>query len=290
MNQIIATSHDAWHRGFIFADDAVMAKFDRIVANGYDTLAFILDWDGVVTTKHSDGVNGTSWAILKRHMSTANQARHSELFNYFGPLEQSGQLTSEGSEFWQRQALELMIGASLSDIETDARAHAKLRPGIEQLFAVCHQAGIPIFINSAGERHVISAIADQFDLMPTYIFSNDFTLNGDIISGVHEHTLTHNLNKHTHSHRNTNGHAARNTTIVIGDNLHDAQMVGFSVEDLTLRIRIDIDQAAYTSDHGAAAWRHYVEQSFAAGYDMVVADNDAAAIVRLARAVTRQSV
>lgn len=274
-----------WRSGFEFADALAHSKTDTLIQNGSDTLAVILDWDGVVATKGPDGVSGTTWSILKRHMSQENQSRHSQLYTHFRPLEKSGQLTVEGAEFWQRQALELLIGSPIAEIEADAQEHISLRQGMKQLFETCQDAGVPIFINSAGERHVIEAVTRHHGLRPSHIFSNDFTIDGGIITGVHEHSLTHNLNKHTHSHRTTGGHESRSTTIVVGDNLHDAHMIGLDIDDLTLRIRMDVAKNEYIGLLGVPIWEHYLRDSFQAGYDLVATDPDSHAIVALVAAV-----
>jgi HAD superfamily phosphoserine phosphatase-like hydrolase len=280
----------SWRDGFVFADQAATDKAAQIIAAGGDTLAFIFDWDGVITPNDPHGIAGTNWAVLKRNMSPQNLERHQELYRQFRPLEEAGGLTPEAAEGWQRQAMELLVGTSIEAIEEDARrSNVELRPGMKEFFAVVQQANIPVFIKSAGECHIIEAVANHHGFKPTKIFSNEFSVDDNgIITGVHEHTITHNLNKHTFSHRTTNGHEARSTAIVVGDNPHDTQMIGDEVSDVTLKIRIDVARDTYIERYSLKAWDEYLQRSFAAGYDMVAVDDDVSALIRLTRTITNK--
>lgn len=277
----------SWRDGFELANQEAADKASQIIASGYDTLAFIFDWDGVITPNDPHGLGGTNWAVLKRNMSPQSLERHAQLYQQFRPLEEQGRLTPEEADLWQRQALELLIGASIHAIEDDARrSNVQLRPGMNELFVVIQQASIPVFIKSAGERHIIEAVASHHGFAPTAIFSNEFTIDDSgIITGVHEHTITHSLNKHTFSHRTANGHEARSTAILVGDNPHDTRMISDEVSDITLRIRVDIARKNHIEQHGLQAWRDYLRKSFTAGYDMVAIDDDVSALIGLTETI-----
>jgi hypothetical protein len=278
-----ADGPDTWRSGFEFnPDQPVFDKIDHIIASGVTALALVVDWDGVVTMTKPDGSGGTSWEVLRRNMtSDEKRQRHAELFKYFGPLEAEGLLTLKESESWQRQALELLIGSSIKKIEADAVAsNGNLRPGIAELFAAVDE----VFINSAGEKHIIRATAKHHGLRPSRIFANDFRTRNGIVIGVHTHTLTHSLNKHTFSHRKqAKNYRVRNNVIVVGDNLHDAQMVSNEDGSTILRARVGIGRTSYITKHGRDAWQRYVRKSFEAGYDAVVIEDNVLALEGLLR-------
>lgn len=288
MTKDITPSLDtSWRDGFAFADQVAADKTQQIIAAGGDTLAFIFDWDGVVTPNDPHGLAGTNWAVLKRNMSPESLVLHQALYQQYRPLEEEGSLTPEDAESWQRQAMELLIGTSIEAIEEDARrSNVELRPGMKEFFTVVQRAGIPVFIKSAGEHHIIEAVANHHGFKPTKIFSNEFSVDDNgIITGVHEHTITHNLNKHTFSHRTTDGHEARSTAIVVGDNLQDTQMITEDVSDIILRIRVDIARHTYTEQYGQEAWDNYLQKSFAAGYNMVAIDDNVNALIDLTKII-----
>lgn len=272
--------------GFVYADQAAQDKTAAIIAAGCARLAFVLDWDGVITPNDPTSMGGTNWAVLKRIMTTESLARHEQLFHEFRPLEEQGLLTSDSADRWQRQAMELLIDASIYDIENDARnSNVNLRPGMSQFFETTAAAGIPVFIKSAGERHIIEAVAEQHNFKPAHIFANEFIVEDGRVIGVHEHSLTHSLNKHTFSHKSTDGNEARSTMIVVGDNLHDAHMIDEEPGDTVLRVRVDAGQQAYIARHGSSAWPVYLERSFQEGFDLVGSHEDVTALTDLTRAI-----
>lgn len=295
--ETIHTATD-WVGGFEYADIAATLKTAWLVDDGPSNLALIVDWDGVVTAKHYDGVSGTSWDVLRRHMTTQTQdpndpdsepvdrpAEHRKLYELYGPLEKRGLLTAEQSERWQRDAMALLTGSSLLRIERDARRTARLQPGVQDLFHLCDQANVPIFVKSSGVAQVINAIASQYGVSPTKVFSNEFSVDDQgVITGVDEQTLTHSLNKHAYSHLNVDGHETRHHTIVIGDNLHDADMIE-ETDNLTLRIRVGEDRDDYIQRHGMAGWRELVGESFDAGYDLVAVQHGLLGVLGLTRAI-----
>jgi phosphoserine phosphatase len=277
----MSAADDAWQASLAFASPQTVTKIQRLATGGHTSLAFILDWDGVVTDKDADGMVGTSWDIFRRHMTPANQRKHREIYASYRPFEKAGSLTVADAERWQREAMELLIGVSARDIELDALHHVKLRPGMKQFFDICQTAGLPVFINSTAECGIISAVANHFDIHPAKIFSNQFIVKDGIIRGIHEQSLTHPLNKHNHSHRSLNGHEGRTTTILVGDNLHDAHMIVIDDTTSTLRLRMDCGHASYIADHSEAEWQHYLQDSFEAGYDMVATDDNTDSLLYL---------
>jgi HAD superfamily phosphoserine phosphatase-like hydrolase len=286
------TTPNLWQNGFIFANLPALDKAETIIDEGPDTLALIFDWDGVVTPNDPASMGGTNWAVLKRMMTTESLARHEQLFHEFRPLEEHGLLTAESADSWQRQAMELLIGASIQDIEQDAqRSNVALRPGMKQLFDIAEVAKIPTFIKSAGERHIIEAVAQHHGLAPARIFANEFTVDKGIVTGVHEASLTHSLNKHTYSHKLAKGYELHQTAIVVGDNLHDAHMIEDETEDTVLRVRVDTGRAAYIDRYGDNAWQAYLANSFKEGFDMVAIHEDVTALTSLIHAaVARKHV
>lgn len=276
-----------WTTGYEYADIAAVLKTAWMIDDGPSELAFILDWDGVVTTTH-DGVSGTSWGVLKRHMTPENRRLHREYFDTYGPLLALDELSWEASEEWQREALKLLIGSRLAAIEDDARNTAHLQPGVKDLFKLCNQANVPIFIKSSGASQAIEAIAQKHNLTPTKIFSNEFDVENGKITGIKEHSFTHTLNKHHHSHLAVDGHEMRRRTIVIGDNLQDAHMIDPDTNDLTLRIRVGQSRAAHIQQYGLEAWQNFIAKSFDKGYDAVAIDNGLLAVVGLTREIAER--
>ena len=283
-----------WLTDFELAPRAIDA-LARIALAGPDQLVIISDWDGVVTEKHPDGIGGTTWEVLRDCMPTADvraryvpdhpigdpAAEHGKLYRHYSQYEREGTLTFEQAESWQRNAMNLLIGANMGQIKERSRGTIILRPGAEDLINACSEQGIPFGINSTGSAEVIEAVLQKHKLEPAFVSSNRFDTDEDgIIVGLTEGTMTHSLNKDSRTRKFTAPYE-RTAAIGIGDNKHDTHILGDDGSEAHLRLRLDGGMAYHTTRYGVDGWVDYVVASFLHNFDAVATGSDMHGLVRI---------
>ncbi len=248
-------------------------KLHRFRAAGARSLHVVADWDNTLTIKKAAGIEGLTWAILKRHMTPANQNTHRLLYEQYHPKEKTGTMTEAEAVAWQVAALHLLIGLPIAPIEHDAIALVKLRKGTRALFDLCKQHDIPTVIKSAGVRQVINTVCSNYGLEPSLTHATKLLVTDGVISGWDEKTLTHAINKERFNHLTKPDTAHNPHIILLGDDLQDARMV--AGEHNVLRIRTGGGRLAHNDSD---AWQQYLQASYAVGYDLVI-ESDSLSVV-----------
>ena len=258
-------AHD-WQADFEYPDPRIITddKTNRIIGHGPDRLVVIADWDGVFTAKEQIGPAGTNFGVMRSCMTGENQLEHEALLNTHLTLEKQGKLTASVARFWQTSALALMSGVALDKLTDRAREMIKVRDGAKAFSDVCKELGIPIVIKSTGEAHMIEAVADENGLEPTVVVANRLhTVNGVVIprntndpaSIVVPGTLVDSFNKNSFSHHELLDGPARDNVVLLGDNIHDLDMVHDHEVDTALRMFQDGGKEAVLEFEGLQRWQ-----------------------------------
>jgi phosphoglycolate phosphatase-like HAD superfamily hydrolase len=285
-----------WKDEFEYAGPQIEAKVDAVASIRSPAIAMVLDWDGVVTSKNA---GPTTWHIMRDLMvddrdmpsnggqpMTAGQKRqkHSELLAYYGQLERAGTLTAAQASSWQRQAMPLLRGIHVPTLQEQIVARSVLRPGSKELFTTCAKAKIGVFIISTSLALAIEPIVNGYGLKTTGIFANRPPVSNDLIAAGRPQPFVHPRNKHRF-HR-ASPHRAK---IIVGDNLHDAQMVPLNARYPTVRARTDQGRDNFTLEGEDTSWARFVARSFASGYDMVAVREGLMGVVALTNEIVQRS-
>jgi HAD superfamily phosphoserine phosphatase-like hydrolase len=256
--------------GFIISDSAQVARKLRDFATaGPEKMYYLFDFDRTLTTSKHTGKDITTWQILHGLLPEEGKRKSTAIRTKYLAMEAAGLLSAKDTRQWSAAELKLhgMHGTSLQEVEQAAR-QIKLRDGTHDLFAACEQAAIPTVILSAGVRDVIEVIADEHRIKPTIILSIKLVVSEDgRVIGWQRGSMIHTLNKREKGNRElARLRQERPLAVLVGDTIEDAHMV--DGDDSVLRIRVcdvfkeDLDNPV-----------DYLQQSFNAGYDMVIEGN-----------------
>ncbi len=256
--------------GFICSDPAtVQRKLVSFAQTGPDCVSYVFDFDRTLTTSKHTGEDITTWYILHGLLPEVGRQAMYDLRATYQPKELSGELTETDALRWWNSALQLYVDhpVYMHQIEAAAR-NVQLRDGTTKLFKDCETAGIPTVILSAGVCDVIEVICAKRTIHPSLILSTRLALADDgRILGWDRDSMVHVLNKREQGNGELKAiRAQRPCTILIGDSLQDVDMAEGS--EHVLRIRI-CDRAL----HDTVAREHYLQQSFAAGFDVVLEED-----------------
>lgn len=256
--------------GFFVRDpQSTPHKLNQLKASGSDCISYVFDFDRTLTTTKHTGEDVTTWYILHGVLPDIGQHEMNALRKKYQPLEIAGELSERDALVWWNSALDLYVKhpVYMSDIRQAAK-QVQLREGTTEFFEQCEALGVPTVILSAGVSDVIDYIVEARSIKPTLVLSTKFVLADDgRILGWDRDSMIHVLNKREQGHAELSRiREQRPCTILVGDSLQDADMV--HGEDNVLRIRIsDLKQP----DNTARAI--YLQQSFDAGFDMVLEEN-----------------
>jgi len=247
-----------------------------------DQVIIVADYDGTFTP-----AAGGNWHIMRNVLPQSGQLKHKALYNEYFPLECSGQLTDEKNRQWSSQALDLHVehGTKLESLE-QAMDNSELRPGATDFIESCRALGMPLIVVSAGVETAIRLAAKKHKLAIDNVIAVrlDFDENNTIKSWNKESLIIPN-NKREKLQLELEKRTDKGRTgfIVIGDKLHDANMVMADEvnnydKGSILRIMVGVDKADFT-DKSSEIWK--------AGFDGVVIGEELYALLDLTQKLSK---
>ncbi len=270
----------------IVADSSgLLDKLSRFAIDGAMGLHAVLDFDRTLTVKRpntNDEV--TTWHILREYLPDSAKTEYQSLFNTYRVREFSGTMTQEEAIEWWSATLNLFVehNINLNDVEATFLERASIRPGTEELFELFESSAIPSTILSAGIHDVIDIWTRKYKINPTLTLSTKLQTDPEgVISGWHQDTLVHVLNKSEVGHEDLE--AIRNerpNTLVIGDSMDDATMA--KGDDRVLRIRL-LDQRDDDNNQD-----HEIERTFER-FDALITTGTMHPISELVKTIVRSS-
>lgn len=256
--------------GIVWRDTAkVEGLLRRYRTDGKDTLHFVWDWDGTIVP-----IQGTTWHTMRDILPPEGRAQHVQLYKHYKPLEDNGQLTSALEREWSEKALALHVeyGSQINDLERYA-AKIDVRQHTPHVFAVCERAGVPAVILSAGVKNVIAVTAARHGIRPAAILGTELTTQNGTISGWVKDSIVDAQTKREMGHPHIiKVRTHRPNAVLFGDQTQDAGMASGPA----LRIRINCDVTP-----GTPEWENYLSESWQAGFDGIITDEDLQAAVQL---------
>lgn len=266
--------------GLTFRDPAgTPQKLRGFRAAAPDKLYCLFDFDRTLTTTAHLGKDVTIWDLLDGLIPASEREAYVKLSKQYQQMEMDGQLTQDHALEWWALSFEMYIqhGVNMEQIRK-VLGELKIRRGAAEMFKLCETANVPTVILSAGIGDVIKIITEEHGMRPAAILSTQLHFSEDgRMTGWDADSLVHILNKHDKGHPKLAPiRAARPYTILVGDSLEDARMV--KGDEDVLRIRV--------GDHhwsNKSKWEEYLAESFEAGYDIVLEQEDLLPVVELAK-------
>lgn len=218
-------------KGFVVADSlSVSDKLSDFLKDGPEKLHLAADFDRTMTeSKTIDNLNISTWELLSRYLSPEAKTKYQELYEIYRPKEALGEMTIEDAIIWWESTLVLYRDSrvGLDQIENEIITNMPARADAQRLFKICVQKRIPTIIISAGLADIIDLWCQKMEIIPTVVVSTRLTFTAErIISGWEKGSLVHVLNKKEQGHDEiTKIRRTRPNTILIGDSVHDADMV-----------------------------------------------------------------
>jgi HAD superfamily phosphoserine phosphatase-like hydrolase len=270
VRSIMATFNPENPVGFFIDDqEAIQRKLEQFARAGAHMITYLFDFDRTLTTSKHTGEDITTWYILHGLLPEVGRTEMSELRETYQPLELSGKLTEDGALTWWNSALSLYVKhpVNIDDVRQAAR-QVQLRDGTVELYKECDDANIPWVILSAGNEDVIDTITEEHGIHPRLTLSTKFVLAEDgRILGWDRGSMIHILNKRERGNTELSHlREERPYTVLVGDSLQDVDMA--EGDEYVLRVRI-CDRVL--EDPGLR--QQYLEQSFTAGFDMVLEED-----------------
>ena len=256
-------------------------KLWRFASAGPRQMHFVCDFDHTLTTRVTTSDSVGTWGILDEVLPQEGRDRHHEIYAYYRPLEKQGSLTSSQARQWWSKTLDLICSYNINFRQAEQlflRA-VTIRPGGSELFDVCRKAGLPTIILSAGVKQVIELFARKYDISPTAILSTELELTSESqIIGWRSQTLIHALNKREIGHQElVRIRREHPYTILLGDTPDDVHMAAGESGILRVCIMDPRNGEPFSQ-------KHFVEEAFEAGYDLIVKDS-LESVVELIRAL-----
>lgn len=238
-------------KNFIYKNkEKVESKIDKFRKSGYEKLYLLADFDRTITSAlDKKGGEVSTWELMSRKMPADKRAEEIKRFKKYRPLEISGKMTEKDAIYWWSANLDLYKESSLkwSDLALEITETIPARQGAQELFDICHKKDIPAIIISAGIKNVIELWCDKFNINPQTILSTELNFDSGYICGWNKDSLVHTFNKNEVGKEYLDKvHESRPLSILIGDSMDDAVMVGG--DDNVLRIFIDNHHDIQTKD------------------------------------------
>ncbi len=215
-------------------------KISSFQEQGASKVHLLLDFDRAITTSLDGEDDCTTWQVLYRHLPEAGQAKYKAFYNAYRPLEAAGTITSEQARAWPSAVLDLFVeyDVNLTLVEQDFFNVVTLRPEVNRVFNFCDENGIPIIVLSAGIKNVIDLLLEKFGIKSALTIATELLVDSEgVITDWKKDTLVHTFNKRESGHEELRRlREQRPYCVLVGDSLHDADMV--DGEDSVLRIRI----------------------------------------------------
>jgi 5'-nucleotidase len=211
-------------------------KLESILDAGSDNLQIVVDFDRTLTCGTVNGVEVPSlMAILRSedHLDQDYSDRAKMMYEKYRPVELDTNLSKEekvkAMEKWWSEHYDLKIekGLNLKNVLDVCKSDLiRLRPGVNQLLSVCHDKNIPVIIFSANSmgKVAIDEVLKRFGCLydNIHVFSNVQIYDEAGRMTGYQTPLVHSQNKD----ESVLGHMPlRENFIVIGDGLHDAEMI-----------------------------------------------------------------
>jgi cytosolic 5'-nucleotidase 3 len=212
-----------------------MDKLTHIQDAGAKNLQLIVDFDRTLIKGIVDGTEVSSaLSILRKehHLGGQYSQKAQNLFDIYHAIEIDPTLSHEEkyakmNEWWV-QHLQLMQESGLQKKHIIEAAHSpliQLRPYVQEVFTLCYQKQIPLYILSAnglGYDSIASILEKEniyFDTV--HIISNELFFDDTGTMNDFKEPVIHSLNKN----ESLLPQVLRPNTILIGDSVSDARMV-----------------------------------------------------------------
>jgi 2-hydroxy-3-keto-5-methylthiopentenyl-1-phosphate phosphatase len=149
-------------------------------------------------------------------------------------------MTEEDARTWASSILDIFVEykVNLNLVEKDFMNVVGLRPGFEELVALCDHHDIPLVVLSAGIRNVIDLLFSLHNLKSTVTLSTELDVDeSGHITGWDKNSLVHVFNKRESGHAELERiRQQRPLCVLVGDSMLDADMV--EGDNDVIRIRI----------------------------------------------------
>lgn len=225
-----------------------MNKLEIIKTSQNKDLVIVLDFDKTLTCGEVDGVQVGSLAAILRvenFISEEYVAEAKQLFAYYHPIEIDPHLDKETKskamqEWWQKH-LELLTKRGLTRDDVDKVVNSKyikFRSGVREFLQFLCDRNIKTIILSSnipgtyGIKGVL--MRENCDLPNIKIISNEVVWGEGDKAEAYVEPIIHSINKTDFL---TNDELAKNV-LLVGDNLHDADMVMDSPGRVVYRVGI----------------------------------------------------
>lgn len=227
-------------QGFLVGDEKiVIEKLGRFQREGKGKTHLLFDFDRTLTM-NNEGEDITTWHILRSHLPPQAQSQYDNFFQQFRPLEIRQTLTQDDAIAWWEQILSLIKESQVNmhKVEQNFLSKANARPYATRVFETCEKLGVPTIILSAGVKDVITLWCSHYKINPTVVLSTRLKVGEDgVVIGWEKDSLIHVLNKKEKEHADLSKiQATHPFTILVGDSVHDADMV--EGEKDVIRIRV----------------------------------------------------
>jgi hypothetical protein len=168
-------------------EPAAAEKIADFIGAGAEKLHMVLDFDRTLTVGRA-GKKGdvTTWNIMMEHLPAAGKKTYRQLFDYYRELEIQGEMNKDHAVEWWSRVLDLYVRykIDMSAVERDFLAHANVRAGTTELFALCERYQIPTVVLSAGIKQVIDIWSRTYGVHPGVVLSTSLILDSaNTVSG-----------------------------------------------------------------------------------------------------------
>lgn len=198
----------------------------------------ISDFDGTLSLAHgAQRKYMTTFGVTRLFLGKEYEAKATELYNYYYPLEISQKLSDEDrkkfmKEWWER-AMELLVHYQFSESiigEIIKGNYIKPRFALDQLINLVTNFRVPVWVISAGLGDIIAKYFQEIRFLDDInIHSNflNFDKDGEI-TGFDTAKCVCNFDKNRSLHKNKiylKGQKTRQFKIVLGDSIDDVSFI-----------------------------------------------------------------
>lgn len=225
-----------------------MNKLEIIKTSSSKDLVVVLDFDKTLTCGEVDGVQVGSLAAILRvenFISEEYVAEAKQLFAHYHPIETDPHLDKEtkskAMQEWWQEHLELLTkwGLTIDDISKLVQSKfLKFRPGAKTFLSMLNDRGVRVILLSSGIPGYdgIKGVLERegCNFTNVEIIANKLIWDEAGKAKGYVEPIIHSVNKTDFL---TSGELAKNI-LLVGDNLHDADMVMDSPDRVVYRVGI----------------------------------------------------
>ncbi len=217
-------------------------KLQSILNSGLENLQIVADFDRTLICATVDGVevpSATHILYTEKYLDDDYMTRAKDLYDFYRPIEQDNNISkdekSKHMEDWWTKHYDLKLEKGLHIDHLEKLSNSKMlvfRKGVKEFLKVCKDKNIPIIILSSNGLgfDMIKMLLERDGMMSdnVHIHSNR-TLWGEdgVTTGVAK-PIVHSQNKNESVLGDI---TLRDNFIVIGDGLHDAEMINQKSKD-----------------------------------------------------------